>query len=124
MWKYDPEHAPAPAQWLALDETERIEAVRRYHRKTRVKLPSMNAHAAVHVMVENQLAEGLPQAKRALERLLGAGLDRHDSIHAIASVLMEHIWDLANKPQAAGDPQAPYLAALDKLTAESWLRSG
>jgi hypothetical protein len=81
-------------------------------------------HAVAHVIVENQLAEGLPEAKRALGRLLGEGLDRHDAVHAIASVLMEHFWNLTNKPQAPGDPHAPYLAALDKLTAESWRRSG
>ena len=74
--------------------------------------------------MENQLAEGLPGAKRALERLLGEGLDRHDAIHAIGSVLMEHIWNLSNKPQGPGDPNAPYLVALDSLTADSWRRSG
>jgi hypothetical protein len=124
MLKYDPEHEPDPAKWLALDETERIAIVRQYHRKIRAKLPSVDAHAAAHAVIENQLAEGLPEAKRALARLLGDGLDRHEAIHAIASVLMAHIWDLTNKPQGPGDPHAPYLAALDELTAESWLRSG
>jgi hypothetical protein len=121
MFKYDPEHDPDPAKWLALDEATRIEFARRYHRRIRAELPNIRAHAAAHAIVENQLAEGLPEAKRALERLLGDGLDRHD---AIASVLMEHIWNLSNKPQGPGDPNAPYLAALDKLTADSWRRSG
>lgn len=124
MWKYDPEHDPDPAQWLAFDEDMRIELVRRYHRKIRAELPSVNAHAVAHAIVENQLAEGLPEARRALERLLGEGLDRHEAIHAIASVLLQHLWNRAHKPQEPGDPNAPYLAALEKLTAESWRRSG
>lgn len=124
MWKYDPDHDPDPAQWLAIDEVLRTESVRRYHRKIRAEVPNMNLHALAHVIVENQLAEDLPEARRALERLLGEGLDRHDAIHAIASVLMGHFWNLLKKPQGPGDPNVPYLAALEKLTAESWRRSG
>jgi hypothetical protein len=124
MFKYDAEHDPEPAKWLALDEATRIELARRYHRRIRAELPNIRAHAAAHAIVENQLAEGLPEAKRALDRLLDDGLDRHDAIHAIGSVLMEHIWNLSNKPQGSGDPNAPYLVALDKLTADSWRRSG
>lgn len=124
MRKYDPERDPDPAKWLEVDEDLRIAGVRQYHQKIRAKLPNVEAHAIGHVIVENQLAEGLPEARRALERLLGEGLDRHESIHAIASVLMEHLWNLSNKPPHPGDPHAPYLAALEKLTADSWHRSG
>jgi len=120
MRNYDPEHNPDSSKWLDVDEDLRIAAVRRYHQKIRAKLPNAEAHAVAHVVVENQLAEGLPEAKHALERLRGEGLDRHESIHAIASVLMEHFWNLTNKPQHPGDPHAPYLAALEKLTADSW----
>ena len=59
-----------------------------------------------------------------LRRLLAEGLDRHEAVHALGSVLMEHFWNLTNKPRDDGDPNAPYLAALDKLTAASWLASG
>jgi hypothetical protein len=124
MFQYDPDYAPNPARWLALDEELRIELARRYHLRIRAELPNVRAHAVAHAIVENQLAEGLPEAKRALERLLADGLDRHDVVHAIASVLMRHLWNLANKPQGPGDPNAPYLAALDKLTTDSWRRSG
>jgi hypothetical protein len=124
MRNYDPDHDPDSGEWLELDEQLRVAAVRRYHQRTRAKLPNLEMHAVAHAIVENQLAEGLPEAKRALGRLLGEGLDRHDAIHAIASVLMGHLWNLTNKPRSPGDPHAPYLAALDKLTAESWRRSG
>jgi hypothetical protein len=121
---YDPSVAPDPAAWLAVDEGERIEMVREYHRRRRIKLPSLDAHAVAHAVIENQLAEGLLPATNALRRLIAEGLDRHEAVHALASVLMQHISDLANKPRVDGDPNAPYLAALDKLTAAAWLNSG
>ncbi len=124
MWKYDPNHDPDAAKWLALDEDTRIKAARRYHEKIRAELPNVEAHAAAHAIVENQLAEGLPEAKRALDRLLGEGLDRHEAVHAIGSVLAAHFWNLMNRPHDPDNPTAPYLAALEKLTAESWRRSG
>jgi hypothetical protein len=32
MPKYDPHTGPDPREWLALDEQERIDCVRRYHK--------------------------------------------------------------------------------------------
>ena len=121
---YDPSVAPDAATWLAMDEGERLELVREYHRRRRIKLPNLDAHAVTHAVIENQLAEGIVPATSALTRLLAEGLDRHDAIHALGSVLMEHIWNLTNKPRADGDPNAPYFDALDKLTAASWRASG
>jgi hypothetical protein len=107
-----------------LDEGERLEMVREYHQRRRIKLPNLDAHAVAHAVIENQLAEGLPPASSALNRLLAEGLDRHDAVHALGSVLMEHLWNLKNKPSSDGDPNAPYLAALGRLTAASWRNSG
>ena len=124
MRNYDPLVPPDAAAWLELDESERLELVREYHRHRRIKLPNLDAHALTHGVIENQLAEGLVPAASALRRLLAEGLDRHEAVHALGSVLMEHIWNLTNKPRGEGDPNAPYLAALDKLTAASWRASG
>jgi hypothetical protein len=115
---------PDPVAWLELDESERLELVREYHRRCRIKLPSLDAHALAHTVIENQLAEGFAPAASALGRLLAEGLDRHEAVHALGSVLTEHIWNLTNKPRGEGDPHAPYLAALEKLTAASWRASG
>jgi hypothetical protein len=56
------------------------------------------------------------------------GLDRHQAIHAIGSVLFEYIFDLMKalnaKDDPQGDPNPAYFAALERLTAESWRRSG
>ena len=54
--RYDPEAAPDPEKWLALDETQQIELVSAYHRRLGAKLPNDHLHAAIHVIVENQLA--------------------------------------------------------------------
>jgi hypothetical protein len=57
-------------------------------------------------------------------RVQVGGLDRHDAIPAIGMVLLQHIFDLAPVPQSGGDPNAAYFAALERLTAEEWRRSG
>ena len=124
MRNYDPSVAPDSTAWLEMDEEERLETVREYHRRRRIKLPNLDAHALTHAVIENQLAEDLVPASSALNRLLAEGLDRHEAVHALGSVLMEHIWNLTNKPRGEGDPNAPYLAALEKLTAASWRASG
>jgi hypothetical protein len=120
MQRYDPGVSPSPDVWLAIDEHERIDLIREYHRRRKIKLPNLEAHAATHVIVENQLAEGLPSAVNALSRLRAGGLDRHDAIHAIGCVLMDHLWNLSNKPKPEGDPHKPYFDALDNFTVESW----
>lgn len=54
--KYNPEIAPIPAAWLALDESERIELCIAFHKKTKEKPPNLKLHAIIHAVVENQLA--------------------------------------------------------------------
>lgn len=84
---YNPDTPPRPGEWLALDEQARIRLAEDYHRKARIKLPNAKAHAAFHAIVENQIALGLPSVLRAMERLAGQGLSRHDAIHAVCTVL-------------------------------------
>jgi hypothetical protein len=96
-----------------------------FHQRARVRLPNAKVHAVAHVIVENQIAEGnaLPVA-RTLQRLMAEGLDRHDAIHAIGMVLIGHMNDLMKAGSVEGDPNAPYFAELERLTAEQWRRSG
>ena len=125
MRRYDPLAGPAAEEWLSLDEGERIRLVDEYHRRARVRLPNRKAHAIFHAVIENQVAAGdeIP-VRRTLARLMGEGLDRHEAIHAIGMALSEHIWDLWHRTEPKVDPNAPYFAALDRLTAEEWRRSG
>ena len=121
LLQYDPhEHINSDA-WLALDESERTQLVRRYHRRERIRLPNETIHAVVHVIVENQLALGDGfQAKAVLLRLMKEGLDRHEAIHAIGSVVSEKLFEVMSEPKAGGDLNADYIKKLKSLTAESW----
>ena len=131
MQDYDPLVAPDPDDWLATDEQSRLDAIKRYHRRESFDAERLDAHAAVHTIVENQVAMGdqLP-VRRTLSRLMAEGLDRHDAIHAIASVLVGHINEQlretsARKQQQSDDDiNAAYFSELQRLTAKSWRRSG
>jgi hypothetical protein len=81
---------------------------------------SLRAHAAIHATVETQLAEGLGCAVRAMERLVEQGLDRHEAVHAIGSVVAAQLY--AALQHRAFD-SAEYEARLDALTADSWRKS-
>jgi hypothetical protein len=123
MERYDPLEAPDPEEWLALDEGERLELVKDYHRRARIRVPNLEVHAVAHTIVENQIAlEDETPAQRAAERLMNEGLDRHEAIHAIGSVLMGHIFDLMKTPTSGGDPNPGYFAELEALSAEGWRR--
>ena len=113
--KYDPDVAPNSSAWRALDEAERLVAVRDYHRRTKQpRGESPDAHAAIHVGVENQLADKHPAATRAMSRLLEEGLDRHDAIHAIGSVLAGEMYQML-KTETPHDPEK-YSRRLEALT--------
>jgi hypothetical protein len=123
MDRYDPEVAPDTRKWLALDESERVLLVEEYHRDARISLPrsARRLHAAIHTIVENQLAlEDQTIVRATLQRLMEAGLTRHDAIHAVGSILAEHINDLLHAQSLPAEGHAPYYAALQQLTVEKW----
>ena len=122
---YDPLLAPDAEAWLALDESARISAVEAYHEAERFKLPNLRVHATFHVVVETQIAMGdeLP-VRRKLVSLMADGLDRHDAIHAIASVLANHMHSLMTGSALGPDPNQAYFNELKRLTARRWQRSG
>jgi len=121
--KYDPHTAPVPEEWNLLDESERIELIKRYHKKARIKLPNATLHAGIHTVVENQIALGdeIPVAK-TIERLVDEGLDRHDALHAVAGALTNHIHALMTTPETA-PTEDEYYKELEALTAEKWSES-
>jgi hypothetical protein len=113
---------PDADRWEALDDDERISVVMEYHQEAGIQLPDEYAHALLHVVVENQiaLAEETP-VEAVLCRLVDENLDRHDAIHAIASILVNHMHELMYGEDSALDSD-DYYAELEKLTAEKWLR--
>ncbi|MDB5575355.1 MAG: hypothetical protein JWR80_531 [Bradyrhizobium sp.] len=129
MQDYDPLVEPDPDEWLAASEQERIDAVKYYHRDARSEAERSTLHAVIHAVVENQIAEGdeLP-VRRTMTRLMDQGLDRHEAIHAVGSVLAGHLNELMREAKTAPDPEGdvnvPYFAELERLTAKDWLNSG
>jgi hypothetical protein len=88
----------------------------------RIRVPNVAVHAAMHAIVETLIALGdEAPARRTAQRLMDEGLDRHEAIHAIGSVLVEFMTDLIKAPKSDGDPNVAYFAALERLTAANWL---
>ena len=127
MADYDPEFAPVPEWWTSLEEWKRQELALESQRLADEDLPSPRAHAAIHVVVENQVAMGdeIPVAA-TLRRLTAEGLGRHDAVHAIGSVLASHVYRAMQPGPAAADwPAGPdvneaYWRDLEALSAEGW----
>lgn len=119
MLGYDPEVKPDPQEWLSIDETERIALCKIYHHDSGVEIPGGDAHAVMHALIENQIAEGLESVVRAEKRLQEEdGLPRHEAIHAIGSIAATRIFG-ALKNGTPFDP-VEYDRAMDQLTGASW----
>ena len=124
MFAYDPNKQPESKAWLDLPEAERMAAVERHHKAARIKLPNARGHAAFHVMVENQIADGYDPTIRAIARLVQEGLTRHDAVHAIGSAISEQLFEAmkAEQPDAPEVTQAMISAAIERLSAKDWLQ--
>ena len=48
------------------------------------------------------------------------GLNRHDAIHAVGSVVAEHINELLRLKDAPETSRARYYAAIERLTVAQW----
>jgi len=122
---YDPLQPPDAKQWLALDESTRIELAVDYHKRSGVELPNVTVHATLHAIVENQVALGdATPVRLKVRQLMAQGLDRHDAIHAVSSVLIKHIFAAVQGEVPAAESNARYYSALKRLNARKWLRSG
>jgi len=118
--RYDPDQPVDAQEWLAIDEGARQAAVIEYHTAAPIQVPNIQLHAIFHVIIENQIAEGDAYPVRAvLERLMAEGLDRHEAIHAIGSVLARHFQaTMVGGSHSAQEGQ--YFDSLKKLTRKSW----
>ncbi len=97
----------------------------RSHRKQEPDASQLRLHAVFHTIVENQIAMGgATPVPEAMDRLMAEGLDRHEAIHAVASKLTEHFWDILHvETQPSDDLHEPYFNAVHQLTAKEWLNS-
>ena len=120
---YDPDNTPDAIDWLQLDGQSRISQAEKYHKKSGISLPNVNAHAIFHVFVENQIAQGEEAIIRAMVRLASQGLTRHDCIHAVGWVLAKHVHEqmTTDIPDIASSVNARYFAEVERLQADQWL---
>ena len=121
--QYDPDQDPPSEEWLDLDEQERMILVEDYHRRHCIRMPSVEGHAVIHTIVENQLALDEPVVVATFARLRREGLDRHDAVHAIGSVLASHMHARLVADQSEREPNEQYYEALGKLSASKWRAS-
>lgn len=112
---YDPDVAPNPEKWLALDEEERFDLVEKYHIEAGYEIEGMRFHAIFHSVVENQLALNDEPVVQKMLQLQEEGLGRHEALHAIMSVLATYFWEVMND-KTPGD----YYKELEKLSKQSW----
>jgi hypothetical protein len=117
--RYNPGKPVDAAEWLALGEAEQQLAVERYHKRAGDRMPSPRMHAIIHAAIETQVAQGHPAASRALERMQAEGLDRHDAVHAVGSVMAKHIFGIMKEGESFDE--TAYATDLDALSAERWL---
>jgi hypothetical protein len=119
---YDPECAPDPKEWLSLAESERIRLAQSFHVSARIKTPNLQAHAAFHTVVENQIATGFGPSCRAVERLQKEGLSRHEAIHAVCSVVAKFLQEILSDPGTASTDtmQSRMNAEIESLSATQW----
>jgi hypothetical protein len=116
--RYDGNREPDAESWLQLDESERMDAVLRYHKGMGLKGEPAQLHAIVHTVIENQLAEGHEVVRRTLDRLMAEGLTRHEAMHAIGVPFSEQMLETLKKQRLFDT--AKYERALGSLTAASW----
>lgn len=90
---YDADSDAHVATWSSRSEDDRIESVAAYHRVRRLpEGEKRRLHAAFHVVVENQIADGDPPAvAETVRRLQAEGVSRHAAVHAVGAVLVEHV---------------------------------
>ncbi len=122
MEAYDPLSAPDSDEWQSMDEHERMTLVMDHHRQAHIELPNQRLHAVMHVVIENQVALGdtIP-VQATVERLIDEGLDRHNAIHAVGTVLANFMQDLLDEESEPTNTER-YYKELKKIGATKWLK--
>lgn len=119
---YDPGEYPSASEWLELNELTRIELIEEFHANQEIDLQNLRVHAAIHCAVENQIAENFEPTVQAMKRLCVEGLSRHDAIHAVGSVVAEHIFQVLKAPDSEnpGMMNEQMAKDIDRISAKRW----
>ncbi len=121
--KYDADVVPDARLWLRTADLDRMKAAEESHEPIPEGHPPIRLsriHAAVHVTIETQLAEGRPaELIEAYRRLTAGGLTRHDVIHALGSAASDLVYAaIQGQPYDASQ----YAAKLRALDPQEWKR--
>ena len=118
---YHPSHTPNSEEWLALDESLRIDYVRNSHEMAEEEFEdedAKNLHSLIHVIVENQIALGVEPVPSTIAKLMRQGLSRHESVHAVGAVLSKDLFEMMQNKKEFEIKK--YRRRLEKLTAKRW----
>jgi len=58
--------------------------------------------------------------KSTIERLMDEGLDRHDAVHAVGSVLIKYLWEVGTGQNKSDNFSDEYFEEVSRLTAQKW----
>ena len=113
---YNPSIPPKSDVWLELDEQNRLDLINDFveNYEQDIEKEARDIHAAIHMIIENQLALRVELTTETYNRLKRQGLDRHQTIHAIGAVIFEVM--NGNKENLFEGQKL----RLKKLTAKRW----
>jgi len=120
---YSADEAPDSREWLSLDEAERLRLIIAYHDREKIPVANARLHAAIHTVVETQLAMPEHTVVDTMARLQQEGLSRHEAIHAVGSVLVDRLLAALKQRATPASLAGGYLEDLAALTAEAWKRT-
>ncbi len=90
MKKYDPVKAPKPEEWNELNDEQRLNLIKAYHKEAGIKNDNEGLHAGLHLIVESQIAMGdqIPIAREVRRLVFLEGANRHNVIHAVGEAFV------------------------------------
>ena len=121
MNTYNPLFEQDKEEWLGASELDRLVAVREFHERSGEEFEegALMVHSSIHVIVENQLAEGVDLIPETVAKLIRQGLNRHEAIHAIGAIISEDIYNIVRGKDIEFSPKK-YRKKLEKITAKRW----
>ena len=115
MREYNPAKSPDRQQWMALDKTRQLELVRQAHTDMDAGESAVASHCGMHSAVETQIAENSPGVRNAMGRLRKQGISRHNAVHAIGLVLIQHMRRMATSQDEPDVANSHYQTKLTEL---------
>jgi hypothetical protein len=115
MREYNPAKSPDRQQWLALDKTRQLEIIRLAHDDMETSENALATHCGMHSAVETQIAQNSPGVRNAMGRLRKQGTSRHNALHAIGLVLIQHMRRMATSQDEPDIANAHYQTQLAEL---------